>query len=165
MAYMAAPGISTLGIKFGWGAAGDTKPATFTQLTRVNSIGGISIEPEQIDASALEDYLTAYVAGRADTGGSVSITVNATTDTITEWQTVFTASQTAVGNNQAGLWFEVWSPYLTQAFFFVAQTPQQFPMPEIGQNELMTVEIPLTIAEYKGLDAAVEPTGTTGATG
>lgn len=98
------------------------------------------------------------MAGRADTGGSVSITVNATTDTITEWQAVFTASQTAVGANQAGLWFEVYSPYLAQAFFFIAQTPQQFPMPEIGQNELMTVEIPLTIAEYKGLDTAVEPT-------
>lgn len=162
---MAAPGISTLGVKLGWGAAGDSKPATFTQLTRVNQIGGISIEPEQIDASALEDYLTAYVAGRADTGGQVSVTVNATTDSIAEWQTVFTASQTAIAANKAGLWFEVWSPYLTQAFFFIAQTPQYFPMPEIGQNELMTVEIPLTIAEYKGLDTGVEPTGATGATG
>ena len=46
---MASPGISTLGIKLGVGAAGNTKPATFTQLTRINSIGGISIEPEQID--------------------------------------------------------------------------------------------------------------------
>lgn len=52
---MAAPGISTVGIKFGWGAAGDSKPASFTQLTRINSIGAISLETEAIDASALED--------------------------------------------------------------------------------------------------------------
>lgn len=154
---MAAPGISTLGVLFGWGAAGDTKPDSFTLLTRINAIGGITVESEQIDASALEDTLTKYVAGRADTGGSVSVTVNATNDTIAEWEKVFNASNTALAAGQAGLWFEVYSPYLTKAFYFIAQTPTTFPMPEQGQNELMTVEIPLTIAEYKGLDEAKKP--------
>ena len=153
---MAAPGISTLGVLFGWGAAGEQKPATFTLLTRVNAIGGINLETEQIDASALEDYITRYVGGRADTGGSVSVTINATNETITEWEAVFTASEAAVSSG--GLWFEVYSPYLTKAFFFKATTPSKFPMPEQGQNALMTVEIPLTVSEYKGLDTAVAPT-------
>ena len=52
---MGAPGISTLGVKFGWSAAGDTKPASFTLLTRINAIGSISLDTEEIDASALED--------------------------------------------------------------------------------------------------------------
>lgn len=54
---MAAAGLSTLGITFGYGteATAGTKPTSFKQLTRINSIGGINIEPEQIDASALED--------------------------------------------------------------------------------------------------------------
>jgi hypothetical protein len=30
-------------------------------------------------------------------------------------------------------------------------------MPEIAQNELATVEIPMTIVEYHGLGTAVEP--------
>lgn len=159
---MAAPGVSTLGVKFGWGAAGDTKPASFTQLTRINAIGSISLDTEEIDASALEDYVTKYVAGRADTGGDVPITVNVTDDTITEWEAVFTASEAAKANG--GLWFTVWSPYLTDGFFFRAVTPVKFPMPELGQNALETVEIPLTIMDYVGLDTKVEPTGTTGTT-
>ena len=52
---MAAAGISTWGITFGYGTetTAGTKPTSFKQLTRINAIGGISIEPEQIDASAL----------------------------------------------------------------------------------------------------------------
>lgn len=156
---MAAAGISTLGVKFGWADSSDTTPTAFKLLTRINAIGGITVESEQIDASALEDYLTRYIAGRADTGGSCSVTVNATSDTIAEWKDVFTASQTATAQG-GGLWFEVWSPYLSDGFFFIAQTPTEFPMPEQGQNELMTVEIPLTIVEYKGLATSVEPKAT-----
>jgi hypothetical protein len=37
----------------------------------------------------------------------------------------------------------------------VAQPPEQIPQPEIGQNELLTVEMNLTIEEYKGMDTAV----------
>ena len=57
---MAEAGLSTLGITFGYGteATAGTKPTSFKQLTRINAIGGINIEPEQIDASALEDAIT-----------------------------------------------------------------------------------------------------------
>lgn len=154
---MALPGVSTLGVLFGYGAAGTTKPNAFTLLTRINSIGGIALETEQIDASALEDEISRYIAGRADTGGTVPITVNATDDTITEWEAVFAASQTAAEGGDA-IWFEVWSPFHTKAFFFKAQTPPAFPMPEFEQNSLETVEIVLTVTEYKGLDTAVKPT-------
>ena len=39
-------GVSTLGITFGYGteATAGTKPTTFTQLSRINAIGGITIE-------------------------------------------------------------------------------------------------------------------------
>ena len=65
-------GISTLGITFGYGveSTAGTKPTTFTKLNRINNIAGITIEPEQLDASALEDAVTRYVKGRADTGKS-----------------------------------------------------------------------------------------------
>ena len=54
---MALAGVSTIGIEFGYAleATAGTKPAKFKKLTRINSIGGISLETEQIDASALED--------------------------------------------------------------------------------------------------------------
>ena len=149
-------GLSTLGITFGYGSetTAGTKPASFTQLDRINSIGGISMDVEQIDASALEDTQTKYVAGRADTGGTWDVVVNFTDETADEWADVISAYNTAqaAGKN---LWFEVILPNQTDAFFIIAQPPQQIPMPEIGQNELLTVEINLTVVEYKGWDTKV----------
>ncbi|CDA69844.1 putative uncharacterized protein [Clostridium sp. CAG:510] len=153
---MAAAGISTLGITFGYGTetTAGTKPTSFKQLTRINAIGGISIEPEQIDASALEDAITRYVKGRADTGGSFPVTVNATSDTITEWENLISAYKALSGGKR--MWFETIIPGFEKAFFVVAQPPEQIPQPEIGQNELLTMEMNLTIEEYKGMDTKVE---------
>ena len=153
---MAAAGISTLGITFGYGteATAGTKPTSFKQLTRINALGGINIEPEQIDASALEDEITRYVKGRADTGGSFAVTVNFTSDTVKEWQDLITAYKALSDGKR--MWFETIIPGITNSFFVIAQPPEEIPQPEIGQNELLTVEMNLTIEEYKGLDTSVE---------
>ena len=152
---MAAAGISTLGITFGYGTetTAGTKPTSFKQLTRINALGGINIEPEQIDASALEDEITRYVKGRADTGGSFAVTVNFTSDTVKEWQDLITAYKALSGGKR--MWFETIIPGITNSFFVVAQPPEEIPQPEIGQNELLTLEMNLTIEEYKGLDTSV----------
>ena len=152
---MAAAGISTLGITFGYGTetTAGTKPTSFKQLTRINALGGINIEPEQIDASALEDEITRYVKGRADTGGSFAVTVNFTSDTVKEWQDLITAYKALSGGKTMS--FETIIPGVTNSFFVIAQPPEEIPQPEIGQNELLTVEMNLTIEEYKGLDTSV----------
>lgn len=153
---MATAGISTLGITFGYGVetTAGTKPTAFTQLTRINAIGGINIEPEQIDASALEDQITRYIKGRADTGGSFPITVNFTPETNTEWDELITAYQGLADGKR--MWFETIIPGFTDAFFVVAQPPEQIPQPELAQNELLIVEMNLTIEEYMGMDTLVE---------
>ena len=153
---MAAAGISTLGITFGYGTetTAGTKPTSFKQLTRINALGGINIEPEQIDASALEDFITRYVKGRADTGGSFPVTVNFTSDTVKEWKDLITAYKALSDGKR--MWFETIIPGVTNSFFVIAQPPEEIPQPEIGQNELLTVEMNLTIEEYKGLDTSVE---------
>ena len=57
-------GLSTLKIRFGWGVetVAGQKPTTFKQLHRINSLGEITIENEQIDASALEDDVSKYLS-------------------------------------------------------------------------------------------------------
>lgn len=153
---MALAGVSTLGITFGYGVeeTEGTKPTTLKQLTRINSIGGITIENEQIDASAIEDFVSRYVQGRADTGGSFPVTVNFTPDTMAEWKTVIEAYNTAKESNKR-MWWETIIPGFEDAFFVVAQPPTAIPQPEIGQNELLTVEFNLTIEEYRGMEAKV----------
>lgn len=152
---MALAGLSSLGVGFGYGVetVAGTKPTAFKTLTRVNALGGINIEPEQIDASALEDYITKYIEGRADTGGSFPVTINLTPDTITEWTTLISEYKALTDGKQ--MWFETVFPNLDKGFFVIAQPPSIIPQPEIGQNDLVTVEMNLTIVEYKGLDTKV----------
>ena len=148
-------GISTLGITFGYGVetTAGTKPTKFTQLNRINAIGGITIENEQIDASALEDQVSRYVQGRGDTGGSFTVTVNFTPETKEEWATVLSGYAGLTGGKR--MWFETIIPGFDESFFVVAQPPTAMPQPEIGQNELLTVEMALTIEEYVGMDTTI----------
>ena len=155
---MAAAGTSTLGVLGGYGleTTAGTKPTAFTLLTRLNAIGGINLDVEQIDASALEDMVSRYIQGRADTGGTFPITVNMTPETITEWQALITAYK---GRTEGiRMWFDIYFPQLNKSFFIVAQPPAQIPMPEVNQNELATMEMNLIIEEYIGVDAAIVPT-------
>lgn len=156
------PGVSSLGIRFGYGveATAGTKPTTFTMLQRCNSIGGIALETEQIDASALEDLVSRYVAGRQDNGGTWAVSFNVTDTVITELETMISTSLAGKAQNKS-TWFEVYSPSLTKAFFVIAEPPKVLPMPELGQNELATVELTFTINEYKGMDTAIMPQGPT----
>ncbi len=151
-------GISTLGVKFGYGVetTAGVKPAAFTQLERCNAIAGIALNAEQIDASALEDFITRYVAGRQDSGGTWGVTFNFTSEVEEQLTDMIEAYNTAKANGLS-MWFEVWAPN-QKGFFVVAQPPQKIPMPEIAQNGLLTVEMTMTIEDYKGTDTAIEPT-------
>lgn len=153
---MALAGISTLGITFGYGveATAGTKPTTFKKLTRINNIGGITIENEQIDASALEDYVSRYVQGRGDTGGTFAVSVNYTPETVEEWAEVISAYETAQASGLR-MWFETIIPGFTEGDFVVAQPPTKMPSPEKGQNSLLVVEMNLTIEDYIGMDEKV----------
>lgn len=153
-------GLSSLGVSFGYGVettAGE-KPTAFTELNRINGLGGITVESETIDASSLRDHVTRTIAGRGDTGGTFTVTVNVTEDTQAEWAKVISDYKTAQAANKR-LWFQTVVPGLSKAFFVVAQPPLMLPQPEISQNELLTMEIGLAIEEYKGMDTKVEMTG------
>lgn len=165
---MATSGLSTLGITFGYGieATAGTKPSTFNRLTRINAIGEVTIDAENIDSSALEDYLTQYVAGRGSVSDTFTITVNLTNETQAEWESLMSAAATA---KESGLnvWFETLVPGLSktttgetptntpQAFFVVAEPPTKIPQPSLDQNGLLTVEFNCTVKSYEGIGNAV----------
>ncbi len=156
---MAVAGLASLGMRLGYAVESTkgTKPTAFTGLSRINTVGGITIDPETIDASAVEDRITRNIKGRANTGGSWAVTVNITDDTITEWTTLIAAYKALSDGKR--MWFELYHPDLEKAFFVIAQPPEDIPMPEISQNVLLTVDMNLTIEEYKGLDTKVAVSG------
>ena len=155
---MAQAGVSSLGITVSYGieTSAGVKPSAFTLLNRINSIGGITIEPETIDASALEDLVERSVAGRGTTGGTFPITVNLTDETIEEWEGVI--SEYKEIESGLRMWFQISSPYLANAFYIAGQPPLEIPMPDMSQNELLTVELPITIDQYVGMREKVAPT-------
>lgn len=154
---MAQAGVSTLGITLSYGVeqTPGVKPSAFTLLNRINSIGGITIEPETIDASALEDLVERSVAGRGTTGGTFPISFNVTDETIEEMETMISTYEGLTPGLR--MWYQISSPYLTNAFYVAGQPPLEIPMPDFGQNELLVAELPITIDEYVGMSAKVVP--------
>lgn len=152
-------GVSTLGIKVAYGieTVAGTKPETFTWLPRCTSIGEISLDQEDLDASAIEDYITRYIDGRMDTGGDWTLTFNLTSETKTGLKTMMSASATAKASNLR-TWFEIYTPDETDAIFVVGRPGTKLPLSAINGNEVRTVDINITIDEYKEYDSAVEPT-------
>lgn len=150
-------GVSTLGITFGWGVetTAGTKPTTFKELSRINSIGGITIENEQIDASAIKDAVSRYIQGRGDTGGTFPVGVNYTPATLAEWEEVISSYNEAKETGKR-VWFETIIPGFEKAEYVVAQPPTKVPSPQKDQNSLLVVEMNLTIEEFIGMDTKVE---------
>ena len=155
---MATAGLSTLGITLSYGVetTAGQKPTAFKLLTRINEIDGVSVTPEAIDASALEDPTTRNVAGRDTLTDSVNVTVNRTTETIKEWTDLIAAYKGLTDGKR--MWFQEITPGLSDAEFFVAQPPSILPISGKSQNELLTMEINLIIEEMIGTSAKVEPT-------
>lgn len=147
---MAEAGLSTLGVKVYQALAADNNKVTtadsYSQLTRVNAIGEASITPENIDASALEDLVSRFVAGRSTVTDSLAITVNATDETIAEWK--------AIAGKTICIMIDI--PGLTDAFFIIVQVPSILPLPALDQNALLTMAINCTVNNFIGLSEKVE---------
>lgn len=157
MAATTTMGISTIGAKFGWATetTAGTKPAAFTQIERCNSIGGIDLSIETIDASALEDSSTKRIPGRTNPADNFNATFNLTDDVKTQISAMITAYSALTGGKR--MWVEVYIPDMTDACFIVAAPPKAIPMPEVGQNNLLTVQLPFLIEDFKGWDTAIAP--------
>jgi hypothetical protein len=154
----AVAGLSTLGVTFSYGVetTAGTKPTSFKLLTRINSIDEITVTPEAIDASALEDKQTRNIAGRDTVTDTVAVTVNKTDATIEEWKTLITAYNGLTGGKR--MWFQEITPGISDAEFFVAQPPSKLPITGKEQNSLLTMAINLIIEDMVGTDTAVTPT-------
>ncbi len=142
-------GLSTLGIKVYQALAPDqtkvTEAGSYSQLTRINGIGEASITPENIDASAIEDLVSRFVAGRATVTDALTITINQTDATMAEW--------TAILGKTICLMISI--PDLSQACFAILTVPNKLPLSAIDQNGLLTMAISCTVNDFIGWDEKV----------
>ena len=145
-------GLSTLGITFGY-AIGSTKPASFTQLEHIVSIGEMTVEPETIDVSCLEDYTSKFVAGRGTITDSLPVVVNFTDEVEQQWDAVLSAY--AARTTGQTCWFEIIIPGKSKAAFFKAAPPAKLPIPSMEQNGSFQATINLTVEDLVGWDTKV----------
>lgn len=145
-------GLSSLGITFGY-AIGSTKPASFTQLDRIVSIGEFSITNETIDVSCLEDLTSKFVRGRGTISDTIPVVVNWTDEIEAQWDAVLSAYE---GKNPGEtMWWEVIIPGMTKAAFFKAQPPTALPIPSMEQNAALTNTMNLVAEDLIGWDTKV----------
>ena len=152
-------GVSTNGTTLSYGieTVAGQKPTTFTLLHRVNSIDEVTVEPEAIDASALEDKQTRNIAGRDTVTEHYVVTVNKTDQTVKEWTDLISKAQTAKAAGKR-VWFQEITEGLTNAEFIVASPPARIPKTAKEQNGLLTMQMNCITDELKGEDTAVTPT-------
>lgn len=118
-------------------------------------MAGIEASKEQIDASALEDYHTKYIGGRDDVASELAVTFNWTDEVQTQIEAMITAYNALSDGKK--MWFTIWSPYHSKAPFFTGEPPLTIGSPEMGQNELETLDLTFVVGDYKGWDTAIEP--------
>lgn len=147
---MADYGLSTLGVRLFGAESTDgnkvTDASAYSEFTRINSIGEMALEANNIDASALIDVVTRYVAGRSDVSDTYTVTINVTNDTIAEW--------TAVLGKK--ICFVTYVPGLTSMVYVIATVPGKVPVPGFEQNSLLTVAINCTTNDFIGFDDPIE---------
>lgn len=157
---MAIPGLSTLGITVGYALVTTmaSLPNAMTTLPRCNSIDGIEITPNSIDASALEDYVTQRVAGRSDIPETWNLTFNNTPEVRTALNAAITAYTGSTSADKV-LAIEVYDPKDTAGAFWVfVQPPTMLSMSELAQNSLKTIQFSVTPVKVYGYAAGVAPT-------
>lgn len=152
---MAEYGLTTLGIEL-WvaeSANGEkvTTGSAYSRLTRINSIGEVSLTANNIDVSAIEDYISHYKAGRSDVSDTFAVGYLPTDETNAEW--------TAILNKKVCFLIKI--PNLTTQGFIIAQVPAKLPMPAIESNSAFTSTINCTVNDFIGFDTAVSNLGGT----
>ena len=152
-------GIATIDTLVGYALEEESgvKPSDFVRLNRINTVAGIQIDRNNIDASAMDDNKTQYVIGRTDIDGNTfPVTVNLTSVTRAEWEHVFEIYEERE-DEELRMWLEIYNPHMDEAFFVLVVPPVKFPLPEIAQNNILVADVNLGINDYIGMGEAIKP--------
>lgn len=117
---------------------GGTRPTTgYTELVGISAAPGFDMTPETIDVSDITDTITQYVNGRQDPGGDAQFTLNHSEASITAWEAMVTAVNTALAQGKR-CWFEYKYPAATRSYFWCGR-PLTLGNGGIEQNAASTI--------------------------
>lgn len=112
--------LSTAGVllKYKAESTAGTKPTgAFTTVPNIVSTGAMNNEPDNLEVTDLSDTVwRRYIPGLKDPGGAITFTANLTSAFRTAWETLVTATTTALASNKA-MWFEIMVPSIGSFYF------------------------------------------------
>lgn len=112
--------LSTAGVllKYKAESTAGTKPTgAFTTVPNIVSTGAMNNEPDNLEVTDLSDTVwRRYIPGLKDPGGAITFTANLTSAFRTAWETLVTATTTALASNKA-MWFEIMVPGIGSFYF------------------------------------------------
>lgn len=144
-------------ICYGVETTAGTKPAAFTKIPNIKTIGALDAEPATYDVTDLSDMeFKRYIPGLKDVGGDVPLTANLTAAFMTAWEGVVSA---AAAGAETGMstWFEVVIPKLTKGYFFKG-VPVSLGLSEVATDAALETTAHITPNEISGWDTKVEGT-------
>ena len=143
---MAGIQLSTAGVTLLYAAeaTAGTRPTTgYEKISEIKSIPELNPEPENLETTTLEETeWKTYVPGLKDIGGALSFTANLTEASMTEWEGVVDAYDTAAAGNKA-TWFCIVIPGLTKALYFTGQ-PSPMGMPAMEVSAVLETTLYIT---------------------
>lgn len=143
---MAGIQLSTAGVRVYFAAEtqADTRPDTgWAEITEIKSIPELNPEPDNIETTVLaETEWKTYIPGLKDPGGALSFTANLTEQSMTEWENVVEAYETAAAANLR-VWYVIVIPGLTKSLYFTGQ-PSPMGMPAMEVSSVLEVNLYIT---------------------
>ena len=137
-----------------------TTAGSFVELARIAELPELNEEASQVDLTAIKDSSKRYGLGRTDNGGSYSVTVLVSNDTIAQWEAVQTDQDDGNGGER-DLCFQITLPDMTKSWFIFGRVPQKLSIPNITNgDDAVQINVPIIVSKNHGLDTKVEPTST-----
>lgn len=147
--------ISTAGIRLAYcvETTAGTRPATgYTKISSIKSMPEFNPEPSSLEVTDLSDEVwKRYIEGLKDPGGALGFTANMTAAFQTEWSTLVSAYETAIGDNKS-TWFEIQIPGM-QSFYF-AGIPSDLGFGGADVDSVLEVTAYITPNQVVGFAAA-----------
>lgn len=133
---MAGIQLSTAGVRLYFAAEENigVRPTTgWTEITEIKSIPELNPEPDNLETTTLaETEWKTYIPGLKDPGGALSFTANLTEQSMSEWEAVVEAYETAASTGLS-VWYVIVIPGLTKSLYFTGQpTPMGMPAMEVS---------------------------------
>lgn len=145
---MAGIQLSTAGVKLYYKAdeADSGKPESltdWTQISEVKSIPELNPEPDNLETTTLEETeWRTYIPGLKDPGGALAFTANLTEESMSEWETLVEAYDTAAASNHL-VWFCIVVPGLTKSLYFTGK-PSPMGMPAMEVSSVLETNLYIT---------------------